>query len=69
MDLTIKYSGVLEVFDTPEGERYGRLQFPVGHTWFKFDFATESFQSMSNEAFLGYDFTELEKAYRAWRAE
>lgn len=60
------HKGVLEVFSTRYGKRYARYSDSSGHTWYVYDFFTESYQSLSNETMAGSgDLVKaLEDAYR-----
>lgn len=66
LKLSPEHSGKFEVFSTKYGKRYARYSNDVGYTWYKYDFFTESYQSLSNETMIGSEdlVRGLEDAYQ-----
>lgn len=65
LKLAPEHSGKFEVFSTKYGKRYARYFDGIGHTWYAYDFFTESYQSLSNETMIGSEelIRRLEEAY------
>ena len=73
MKLIPCHSGQFQVFDfvdeNGKSERFARYHFKGGYTWYKFDFYTETYQSLENETQLGFPHHKLEEHYAKYRQE
>jgi len=71
MKLLPCHSGTFEVFDfvdeNGKSERFARYHYPNGYTWYKFNFFTETYQSLENETQLGFDHHKLEEQFQKYR--